>query len=250
MRPLLACVVLSIVQNEMEGKWSLFVFLLFECSEWFLGKHKLLPFVPQTEEPCINSEHIKQLIRCLGENIHSPDRKQLTNRLLKLRTSLHNDAVPLCSLQAALFSFQDAVCDCQYAVITVVGIPSTIFTLERNVNIVLLNMQSCLIDRHYRWRRCCGSSRWNLTGCLLWITCSDRLCKMPLPCFCQVFFTVLTKGINHHCIFYNFQHDSHGSVFFRAQAAAPVILWGRGGCTWNKTDRRGPKCKCRVTQGD
>uniref|UniRef100_A0A8B9JW54 mitogen-activated protein kinase kinase kinase n=1 Tax=Astyanax mexicanus TaxID=7994 RepID=A0A8B9JW54_ASTMX len=63
----------------------------------------------QTEEPSITSEHIKQLIGCLRENIRSPDRKQLTNRLLKLRSSLHSDAVPLSSLQAALFSFQDAV---------------------------------------------------------------------------------------------------------------------------------------------
>ncbi|KAF7708726.1 mitogen-activated protein kinase kinase kinase 5 [Silurus meridionalis] len=65
--------------------------------------------LPQTGEPCINSEHIKHMIGCLRENIRSPDRRQLTNRLQKLRTSLHDDAVPLCSLQAALFSFQDAV---------------------------------------------------------------------------------------------------------------------------------------------
>ncbi|XP_072535872.1 mitogen-activated protein kinase kinase kinase 5 isoform X2 [Salminus brasiliensis] len=65
--------------------------------------------LPQTEEPSITSEHIKQLIGCLRENIRSPDKKQLTNRLLKLRSSLHTDAVPLSSLQAALFSFQDAV---------------------------------------------------------------------------------------------------------------------------------------------
>ncbi|KAM9488242.1 mitogen-activated protein kinase kinase kinase 5 isoform 2-T2 [Clarias gariepinus] len=71
--------------------------------------HNINESLPQTEEPCINSEHITQLICCLRENVRSPDRKQLTNRLLKLRTSLHNDAVPLCSLQAALFSFQDAV---------------------------------------------------------------------------------------------------------------------------------------------
>lgn len=98
----------------MEGKWSfwfVYLFFLFECSEWLLWKRKLLPFVLQTEEHCISSEHIKQLIGCLGENIRSPDRKQLTNRLLKLRASLYNDAVPVCSLQVALFSFQDAVCD-------------------------------------------------------------------------------------------------------------------------------------------
>ncbi|XP_060778179.1 mitogen-activated protein kinase kinase kinase 5 [Neoarius graeffei] len=71
--------------------------------------HNISESLPQTEEHCISSEHIKQLIGCLGENIRSPDRKQLTNRLLKLRASLHNDAVPVCSLQVALFSFQDAV---------------------------------------------------------------------------------------------------------------------------------------------
>ncbi|KAG7336155.1 hypothetical protein KOW79_000848 [Hemibagrus wyckioides] len=71
--------------------------------------HNINESLPQTEEPRISSEHIEQLIGCLRENIRSPDRKQLTNRLLKLRSSLHDDAVPLCSLQAALFSFQDAV---------------------------------------------------------------------------------------------------------------------------------------------
>ncbi|KAL6488761.1 hypothetical protein MHYP_G00025020 [Metynnis hypsauchen] len=65
--------------------------------------------LPQTDEPTITSEHIKQLIGCLRENIRSPDRKQFTNRLLKLRSSLLTDAVPPCSLQVALFSFQDAV---------------------------------------------------------------------------------------------------------------------------------------------
>ncbi|XP_062847445.1 mitogen-activated protein kinase kinase kinase 5 [Trichomycterus rosablanca] len=65
--------------------------------------------LPQTEEPCLSSEHIKQLIGCLRENIRAPDKKQLNNRLLNLRSSLHDDAVPLSCLQAALFSFQDAV---------------------------------------------------------------------------------------------------------------------------------------------
>uniref|UniRef100_A0AAR2JQL5 mitogen-activated protein kinase kinase kinase n=1 Tax=Pygocentrus nattereri TaxID=42514 RepID=A0AAR2JQL5_PYGNA len=65
--------------------------------------------LPQTDEPTITSEHIKQLIGCLRENIRSPDRKRFTNRLLKIRSSLQSDAVPPCSLQVALFSFQDAV---------------------------------------------------------------------------------------------------------------------------------------------
>ncbi|XP_076827875.1 mitogen-activated protein kinase kinase kinase 5 isoform X2 [Brachyhypopomus gauderio] len=65
--------------------------------------------LPPTEESSITSEQIQQLIGCLRENIRSPDRKQLTNRLRNLRSSLHSDAVALGSLQAVLFSFQDAV---------------------------------------------------------------------------------------------------------------------------------------------
>uniref|UniRef100_A0A672PRK2 mitogen-activated protein kinase kinase kinase n=1 Tax=Sinocyclocheilus grahami TaxID=75366 RepID=A0A672PRK2_SINGR len=61
------------------------------------------------EEPCITSDHISELIGCLRENIRSPDRRQLTNSLLTLRSSLLNSSVPLSSLQAVLFSFQDAV---------------------------------------------------------------------------------------------------------------------------------------------
>ncbi|XP_055066774.2 mitogen-activated protein kinase kinase kinase 5 [Misgurnus anguillicaudatus] len=65
--------------------------------------------LPQTEEHGITSDHISELIGYLGENIRSPDKRHLTNSLLKLRSTLLNDAVPLSSLQAALFSFQDAV---------------------------------------------------------------------------------------------------------------------------------------------
>uniref|UniRef100_A0A673I641 mitogen-activated protein kinase kinase kinase n=1 Tax=Sinocyclocheilus rhinocerous TaxID=307959 RepID=A0A673I641_9TELE len=65
--------------------------------------------LPQAEEPCITSDHISELIGCLRENIRSPDRRQLTNSLLTLRSSLLNSSVPLSSLQAVLFSFQDAV---------------------------------------------------------------------------------------------------------------------------------------------
>uniref|UniRef100_A0A671SZD7 mitogen-activated protein kinase kinase kinase n=1 Tax=Sinocyclocheilus anshuiensis TaxID=1608454 RepID=A0A671SZD7_9TELE len=65
--------------------------------------------ISQAEEPCITSDHISELIGCLRENIRSPDRRQLTNSLLTLRSSLLNSSVPLSSLQAVLFSFQDAV---------------------------------------------------------------------------------------------------------------------------------------------
>lgn len=65
--------------------------------------------LPQAEEPCITSDHISELIGCLRENIRSPDKRHLTNKLLTLRSSLLTSSVPLSSLQAVLFSFQDAV---------------------------------------------------------------------------------------------------------------------------------------------
>ncbi|XP_022075321.2 mitogen-activated protein kinase kinase kinase 5 [Acanthochromis polyacanthus] len=57
----------------------------------------------------VTADHITTLITCLGDNIRSPDRKQLTSGLLDLRETLLAAAVPLNSLQAVLFSFQDAV---------------------------------------------------------------------------------------------------------------------------------------------
>ncbi|XP_047455739.1 mitogen-activated protein kinase kinase kinase 5 [Mugil cephalus] len=53
--------------------------------------------------------HITQLIICLRDNIRSPDRKQLTGALLNLRGTLFAATVPVNSLQAVLFNFQDAV---------------------------------------------------------------------------------------------------------------------------------------------
>uniref|UniRef100_A0A8C7FL07 mitogen-activated protein kinase kinase kinase n=1 Tax=Oncorhynchus kisutch TaxID=8019 RepID=A0A8C7FL07_ONCKI len=57
----------------------------------------------------VTSEHISELIGCLRENIRSPDRRHLTNSLVKLRSTLLATAVPLKNLRAVLFSFQDAV---------------------------------------------------------------------------------------------------------------------------------------------
>uniref|UniRef100_A0A672LF72 mitogen-activated protein kinase kinase kinase n=1 Tax=Sinocyclocheilus grahami TaxID=75366 RepID=A0A672LF72_SINGR len=65
--------------------------------------------LPQAEEPCITSDLISELIGCLRENIRSPDKRHLTNSLLTLRSSLLNSSVSISSLQAVLFSFQDAV---------------------------------------------------------------------------------------------------------------------------------------------
>uniref|UniRef100_A0A8D3DHN8 mitogen-activated protein kinase kinase kinase n=1 Tax=Scophthalmus maximus TaxID=52904 RepID=A0A8D3DHN8_SCOMX len=57
----------------------------------------------------LTADHITKLIGCLRDNIHSPDRKQLTSDLLDLRATLLAATVPLNSLQTVLFSFQDAV---------------------------------------------------------------------------------------------------------------------------------------------
>ncbi|KAM7421278.1 hypothetical protein PAMA_015431 [Pampus argenteus] len=66
--------------------------------------------VPQlVEGPSLTADHISKLISCLRENIYSPDRKQLTSNLMDLRADLLTAAVPLNSMQAVLFSFQDAV---------------------------------------------------------------------------------------------------------------------------------------------
>uniref|UniRef100_A0A674DRI2 mitogen-activated protein kinase kinase kinase n=1 Tax=Salmo trutta TaxID=8032 RepID=A0A674DRI2_SALTR len=72
--------------------------------------HNIQNTLPQqTEVGSVTSEHISELIGCLRENIRSPDRRQLTNRLVKLRSTLLATAVPLKNLQAVLFSFQGAV---------------------------------------------------------------------------------------------------------------------------------------------
>ncbi|XP_070691759.1 mitogen-activated protein kinase kinase kinase 5 [Pempheris klunzingeri] len=63
----------------------------------------------QGDGSSLTADHITMLISCLRDNIHSPDRKQLTTSLLDLRAKLLTDAVSLNSLQVVLFSFQDAV---------------------------------------------------------------------------------------------------------------------------------------------
>ncbi|XP_041096602.1 mitogen-activated protein kinase kinase kinase 5-like [Polyodon spathula] len=62
-----------------------------------------------TEEAEFTAEHIGMLVSSLREHIHTPNRKNLTNSLVKLRAKLHSDAVPVSHLQEVLFSFQDAV---------------------------------------------------------------------------------------------------------------------------------------------
>ncbi|XP_029307843.1 mitogen-activated protein kinase kinase kinase 5 [Cottoperca gobio] len=66
--------------------------------------------VPQHGEGTpLTALHITELISYLGDNIRSPDRKQLTSSLLHLRATLLSAEVSLNHLQAVLFSFQDAV---------------------------------------------------------------------------------------------------------------------------------------------
>uniref|UniRef100_A0A674DR42 mitogen-activated protein kinase kinase kinase n=1 Tax=Salmo trutta TaxID=8032 RepID=A0A674DR42_SALTR len=81
--------------------WFLCLLLFYNVSSLLASK--------QTEVGSVTSEHISELIGCLRENIRSPDRRQLTNRLVKLRSTLLATAVPLKNLQAVLFSFQGAV---------------------------------------------------------------------------------------------------------------------------------------------
>uniref|UniRef100_A0A674DS21 mitogen-activated protein kinase kinase kinase n=1 Tax=Salmo trutta TaxID=8032 RepID=A0A674DS21_SALTR len=95
---------------------NLGLFLLRKDSERRTTLHRILTeyitdvdlsLIQSTPDKC--NEHISELIGCLRENIRSPDRRQLTNRLVKLRSTLLATAVPLKNLQAVLFSFQGAV---------------------------------------------------------------------------------------------------------------------------------------------
>ncbi|CAL8249068.1 unnamed protein product [Lota lota] len=61
------------------------------------------------EDSSLTADHISQLIGCLRDHIRSPDRKSLSSSLLDLKATLRSAAVPHNSLQAVLFSFQDAV---------------------------------------------------------------------------------------------------------------------------------------------
>uniref|UniRef100_A0AAX7UTB8 mitogen-activated protein kinase kinase kinase n=1 Tax=Astatotilapia calliptera TaxID=8154 RepID=A0AAX7UTB8_ASTCA len=81
------------------------LFMLRKDSERRATLHKVLTdYISH-----VVSNHITKLVICLRDNIHSPDRKQLTSGLLELRATLVAASVPLNSLQVVLFNFQDAV---------------------------------------------------------------------------------------------------------------------------------------------
>uniref|UniRef100_A0AAQ4RCK8 mitogen-activated protein kinase kinase kinase n=1 Tax=Gasterosteus aculeatus aculeatus TaxID=481459 RepID=A0AAQ4RCK8_GASAC len=64
---------------------------------------------PHDRGTALTADNITELISCLRDNIHTPDRKQLSGRLQALRAAMRSAAVSPSSLQAVLFSFQDAV---------------------------------------------------------------------------------------------------------------------------------------------
>uniref|UniRef100_A0A674N1P5 Si:ch211-1i11.3 n=1 Tax=Takifugu rubripes TaxID=31033 RepID=A0A674N1P5_TAKRU len=90
---------------------SVGLFMLRKDSERRATLHRVLTDYNNlhSEGSSLSADHISELICCLRENIRSPDRMQLTSRLLELRTKLLNAAIPANSLQGVLFSFQDAV---------------------------------------------------------------------------------------------------------------------------------------------
>ncbi|KAL6109739.1 map3k6 [Pungitius sinensis] len=70
----------------------------------------ILESVPQHDRgTALTADNITELISCLRDNIHAPDRRLLTGRLQALRTAMRSAAVSPSSLQAVLFSFQEAV---------------------------------------------------------------------------------------------------------------------------------------------
>lgn len=83
---------------------------MFFCVE-VLQNNKVSCFLcsKHDEGSLLSADHITKLVVCLRDNIRSPDKKQLTSGLLDLRALLIAATVPLNSLQAVLFSFQDAV---------------------------------------------------------------------------------------------------------------------------------------------
>uniref|UniRef100_A0A6Q2XYQ4 mitogen-activated protein kinase kinase kinase n=1 Tax=Esox lucius TaxID=8010 RepID=A0A6Q2XYQ4_ESOLU len=95
---------LFLLRKDSERRATLHRVLSEYITDVVQNIHDTLPQVAS-----VTTEQISELIGCLRENIRSPDRKNLTNSLVKLRFKMLAEAVPLNNLQTVLFSFQDAV---------------------------------------------------------------------------------------------------------------------------------------------
>uniref|UniRef100_A0A7N9ATJ0 mitogen-activated protein kinase kinase kinase n=1 Tax=Mastacembelus armatus TaxID=205130 RepID=A0A7N9ATJ0_9TELE len=100
---------LFMLRKDSERRATLHRVLTDYISHVLANIQESVPQVGAREGPSLSADHITKLISCLRDNIRSPDRKQLTSSLRNLQASLLAAAVPLNSLQAVLFSFQDAV---------------------------------------------------------------------------------------------------------------------------------------------
>uniref|UniRef100_A0A7N8XLV2 mitogen-activated protein kinase kinase kinase n=1 Tax=Mastacembelus armatus TaxID=205130 RepID=A0A7N8XLV2_9TELE len=100
---------LFMLRKDSERRATLHRVLTDYISHVLANIQESVPQVGHGKGPSLSADHITKLISCLRDNIRSPDRKQLTSSLRNLQASLLAAAVPLNSLQAVLFSFQDAV---------------------------------------------------------------------------------------------------------------------------------------------
>uniref|UniRef100_A0AAY5JXD1 mitogen-activated protein kinase kinase kinase n=1 Tax=Esox lucius TaxID=8010 RepID=A0AAY5JXD1_ESOLU len=98
---------LFLLRKDSERRATLHRVLSEYITDVVQNIHDTLPQHPEVAS--VTTEQISELIGCLRENIRSPDRKNLTNSLVKLRFKMLAEAVPLNNLQTVLFSFQDAV---------------------------------------------------------------------------------------------------------------------------------------------
>lgn len=63
----------------------------------------------QEQGPRLGRNHVEQLLRCLGEYIHTPNRRQLAQELRALQGQLQAQGLGPLLLHGPLFSFPDAV---------------------------------------------------------------------------------------------------------------------------------------------
>ncbi|XP_039087508.1 mitogen-activated protein kinase kinase kinase 6 isoform X2 [Hyaena hyaena] len=63
----------------------------------------------QEQGPHLGSNHVEQLLRCLGAHIHTPNRRQLAQELRALQRQLRAEGLGPVLLHGPLFAFPDAV---------------------------------------------------------------------------------------------------------------------------------------------